>query len=95
VSTDQESIQDTLPHINRPRLEKTDWYSKRLALTNSFMLAELHMISPEQQDEPDISSSIQLYRRLVPSSRVQAAQESSFPNSGQWGKWGAQGWLGE
>jgi hypothetical protein len=76
-------------------LTQTDWYSKRLGLTNSFMLAELHMISPDQQEQEDVSASIQLFRKLAPTSKEQSERKSAFPDLGQWGKWGAQGWLGE
>lgn len=68
-----------------------------MALTNSFMLAELHMISPEHQGDADISASIQLYRRLSPKSTLQDSQsyQNSFPDLTQWASWASHGWLGE
>lgn len=66
-----------------------------MALANSYMLAELHMISPEQQQEVDVSASIKLFRRLSPRSSPQQPDQNSFPNFTQWASWGSQGWLGE
>lgn len=59
------------------------------------MLAELHMISPEQLEDADISTSIQLFRRLSPKLKSQESYQNSFPDLTRWASWASHGWLGE
>jgi hypothetical protein len=80
----------------RVLLMQTDWYTTRLLLTNSYMLSELHLISPEQQLDDDFTPSLQLFRRLSSVSTPQDKHyKSDFPRLNQWAGWGTQGWLGE
>lgn len=75
---------------------QTDWYTTRFGLSVSYLIAELHMISPDQQDSNDVAPSLQFFRRLSSPLAHNAPQnQTDFPAVDRWARWGSQGWLGE
>lgn len=71
------------------RLE-TDWYTHRTRLTNAFLMAELHLLSPDFQG--DAHQSVHVLRRLA---RPHSIFDSELiQNASQWINWGSRGWLG-
>ena len=67
-----------------------DWYTHRARLTNAFLMAELHLLSPEF--EGDVHQSIHVLRRLARPHSIFGSE--SIQSASQWIDWGARGWLG-
>lgn len=70
---------------------QTDWYTHRSRLTNAFLMAELHLLSPEFQG--DAHQSVHVLRRLARPHMLFGGSEV-IENTSQWINWGARGWLG-
>lgn len=70
---------------------KTDWYTNRTRLTNAFLMAELHLLSPDFQG--DAHQSVHVLRRLARPHMLLGGSEV-IENTSQWINWGARGWLG-
>ncbi|PWN37553.1 uncharacterized protein FA14DRAFT_176843 [Meira miltonrushii] len=68
----------------------TDWYTHRTRLTNAFLMAELHLLSPDFQG--DAHQSVHVLRRLARPHSVFGTQ--MIESASQWVNWGSRGWLG-
>jgi hypothetical protein len=83
------SIVDEASYLALPTVDEQDWYASRIRLTNAFVLAELHMLSPDYSG--NVHDSLRLFRKLAKKNII---IPSNAPDPGAWTMWGTRGWLG-